>query len=286
MAEGEISRVLETRYGPVEYALAGDGPGTLVMMNGAGGSYRHGLLMAEILEGLPVRVVGLSRPGYHRTPLESGHTTEAQADLAAAVLDQLGFEQAFIAGISAGGIPAIQFALRYPQRCMGLVLLSAANPAMNLTEPGPWQRAQASFLNVTLHFDLPMRVMVKFFEHPVCKFMGWTPEDVDDQKAWKLIHAVMSGLTPTNLWVDGAVNDIKQALISEPGILERIAVPTLIMHGTRDEQVPCKLALHASRAIPGAKLVTIEDGSHMILATHWRTIREHMGKFLSGYKEF
>jgi pimeloyl-ACP methyl ester carboxylesterase len=281
MAEGEVSQVLETMHGPVEYATAGEGPTTLVVLNGAGGSYRHGLLMAEILEGLPVRVVGLSRPGYHRTPLESGRTVEAQADLAAAVLDQLGIEQAFIAGISAGGIPAIQFALRHPQRCMGLVLLSAANPAMNLTKPGPWQRAQATFLKVSLRFDLPLRLMVKNFERPLCRQMKWTPDDVDDLLAWNLIHEVMSELTPTNLWADGAVNDIKQALISDPSMLERIAVPTLIIHGTRDEQVTYKLAQYAAKVIPHSELVPIEGGSHMILATHWKTARQKINEFIN-----
>ena len=53
----------------------------------------------------------------------------AQADAYAALLDHLDIKAPII-GMSAGGPSAIQFALRYPDRCSGLVLIAGVSKAM------------------------------------------------------------------------------------------------------------------------------------------------------------
>jgi pimeloyl-ACP methyl ester carboxylesterase len=48
-----------------------------------------------------------------------------QADIIAELMDSLGIGKAFIMGSSAGGSSTIQFALRHPERCRGVILVSA-----------------------------------------------------------------------------------------------------------------------------------------------------------------
>ena len=43
--------------------------------------------------------------------------------------------------------------------------------------------------------------------------------------------------------------------------LKRLAVPTLVIHGDRD-LIPLACAAHAAEAIPGARLVVLEDCGH------------------------
>jgi pimeloyl-ACP methyl ester carboxylesterase/UDP:flavonoid glycosyltransferase YjiC (YdhE family) len=45
-------------------------------------------------------------------------------------------------------------------------------------------------------------------------------------------------------------------------LLERVTVPTLILHGTADKIVPYTHGQKAAHAIPGARLVTFEGGGH------------------------
>jgi pimeloyl-ACP methyl ester carboxylesterase len=56
-------------------------------------------------------------------------------------------------------------------------------------------------------------------------------------------------------------------------------VPTLVVHGTKDRNVPVSQATRAAEAIPGSRLVTVRGG------THWTTMadpaaREALRQFL------
>ena len=73
------SSVIDTNAGPVEYGVVGEGPPFVLIFQGAMSSYYEGLVMGRILaheNGL--KVISPSRPGYLRTPLETGKTPEAK----------------------------------------------------------------------------------------------------------------------------------------------------------------------------------------------------------------
>ncbi|HEY3645425.1 MAG TPA: alpha/beta hydrolase, partial [Gammaproteobacteria bacterium] len=61
---GSGSQVVETRCGPIEYAVRGEGP-PLLVVHGAGGGFDQGLMIAAPLSGY--RVIAVSRFGYLRT---------------------------------------------------------------------------------------------------------------------------------------------------------------------------------------------------------------------------
>ena len=116
------SQLLETARGTVEYQMTGAGP-VVLMIHGGPGGYDQGMALARLLDLHGVTVLALSRPGYRRTPLTSGETPEAQADLFAAALDALHVPQTVVIAVSWGGPSALQFALRYPDRFRGLIML-------------------------------------------------------------------------------------------------------------------------------------------------------------------
>ena len=96
------SRVAGTVRGPVEYAEIGQGPAVLAL-HGRPGGYDQGLVMARSLGEDLARWIAVSRPGYLRTPLETGPTPAEQADAYAALLDTIGIGQAVVVGLSGGG---------------------------------------------------------------------------------------------------------------------------------------------------------------------------------------
>ena len=72
------------------------------------------------------RVIAFDRPGfgYSERPRTRVWTPQAQADLIAAALRQLGIERPTMVGHSLGGLVALAFALDHPDQTGGLVLLS------------------------------------------------------------------------------------------------------------------------------------------------------------------
>ena len=118
------SRVIATTSGPVEYAATGEGPAVLVI-HGCPGGYDQGLIAARLANSEDFTFISPSRPGYLRTPLYVGVTPEAQADAYVSLLDSLGISKVAIVGISGGGPSALQFAIRHPERCWGLVTVCA-----------------------------------------------------------------------------------------------------------------------------------------------------------------
>ena len=118
------SQIAATARGPIEYAIAGQGV-PILRIHGSPGGYDHSIIGAQArpqdIAGF--QVIAVSRPGYLRTPLSSGATPAEQADLYAALLDEMGIERVFVHGISGGGPSALHFAAKYPQRTIGLVLV-------------------------------------------------------------------------------------------------------------------------------------------------------------------
>jgi hypothetical protein len=108
------SQVAQTPRGPIEYATQGEGPAILII-HGTLGGYDQG--MAFVSQNPGFKSIAVSRPGYLRTPLQTGRTPAEQADAFAALLDVLNIPRVAAVAISGGGPSALQFALRYPERC-------------------------------------------------------------------------------------------------------------------------------------------------------------------------
>jgi pimeloyl-ACP methyl ester carboxylesterase len=51
-----------------------------------------------------------------------------------------------------------------------------------------------------------------------------------------------------------------------------IRIPTTIVHGTKDTFAPYRLAVELSKAIPGAKIVTLEGANHLLVINNKREI--------------
>ena len=67
------SKVLSTAHGPIEVSSTGAGY-PVIALHGCPGGYDQGLLVGDRLSGAGFHVIAPSRPGYLRTPLESGRT--------------------------------------------------------------------------------------------------------------------------------------------------------------------------------------------------------------------
>ena len=105
-----------------EVAVRGTGSPVLVV-HGTPGGIDVAAIMSRFLPSADFRVVTLSRPGYQGTPLASERATlDDEADLYAAVLDDLGIDRASVLAWSGGGPAAYRFAVRHPARVRSLAV--------------------------------------------------------------------------------------------------------------------------------------------------------------------
>lgn len=245
------SRLLETRQGTVEYRLEGNGP-VVLFLHGSPGGYHQGVSMAQALDLNGFTLLSLSRPGYRRTPLSSGETPEAQADLYTATLDALNISQVTVMAVSGGGPSALQFARRYPQRCRGLLMLVALS--QYYTEEDVYRLLSAAR---RLLRRLLNRLLVSDpFIYLLFNLSRRWPEEA---KSSEFIESL--AMNPTH--TPGYQNDLQQFAALKPSPLLGITLPTLIVHGTADVEVPFRQAQELAEAIPGAQLVVIEGGGHL-----------------------
>jgi pimeloyl-ACP methyl ester carboxylesterase len=260
-----MSDVIETARGLIEYAELGSGPAVLVI-HGGGGGFDQGLHCVRFLGQAGVRFIAPSRFGYLRTPLPPNPTPEAQADAHAALLDALGLDKVCAMGVSAGGMSAAQFALRHPDRCWGLVLVSAVTRPVTLARPGDQWAADILFSN-----DFAMWALTTYTPQLMLAPMGLTAEHMALVAAEPAARAGMFGVVEMPQITrrrDGVLNDLIQAEVLPLYPLERITAPTLVIHGTADPQVPFHIGAYTTRHIPGAKMMMLEGGGHLAWFTH------------------
>lgn len=279
--------LLNTAIGMVECEISGKGISLLSLHGGMGG-WDQSRILAQALGATPDRfhVMAISRPGYLGTPKGSGVAPEEQADLFAALLDTLKVESAFVSAVSAGGPSAIQFALRHPERCRGLVLISCCTGHMavppELMKRLPVLRLMAKFSWLTTFMRWrtarnPARSSIRSIADEGVRNRTLThPEAGPLLQALKLsVFDNMAGR------LEGTINDMRQfeAITSLP--LEELTVPILVVHGTGDRVVPFAHGERVAKLASRAELMTIEDGEHVAVFTHLDAIRSRVAYFFT-----
>lgn len=121
------SQIIETKCGPVEFALVGEDYPILVV-HGALGGFDQGLFLARSIDVPNSQIISVSRFGFLRSPVPPGATLDTQADAYAALLDALEIRRAAVFAVSAGSTSAIRFAARHPERVSALILLGPDAP--------------------------------------------------------------------------------------------------------------------------------------------------------------
>jgi pimeloyl-ACP methyl ester carboxylesterase len=87
---------------------------------------------------------------------------------------------------------------------------------------------------------------------------------------------------PMALNRDGIGNDIKQMANSPDYPLEKVQVPTLVIHGQEDPHLPFSLAESYARRIPNSTMVRIPHGGHYACLLHTGEMKAALESFLQS----
>jgi pimeloyl-ACP methyl ester carboxylesterase len=253
-----------------------------MMIHGTGGGYDQGLSFAEGIVQRGYRVIAPSRFGYLRSDFPPDPSSENQADVLVELLDHLGIAKLTVAGGSAGALSAVQFALRHPGRCAGLILLV---PAANVTGRDPVEMSSlqqfmvetlssSDFLFWTGLNTIPDQLVNTLLATDPKLLRQVAPDE--RRRAYRILEELM----PISARSQGMLNDAKLAGHPAGVDFTRITVPTLIISVEDDRFGTAVTARHIANAVPGAKLVIYPTGGHIWL-DHNGSMADEIGSFLT-----
>lgn len=276
-------KTANTRLGKIEYITLGKGLPVLWIHGIVGGADR-GTISSEPLVDRDFRIIAVSRFGYMGSPLLPINVTPgAQSDLYAALLDALKIPKVAVVGFSSGAPAALQFALRHPDRCSSIILLSGAVPPYRVPP-----RILRIIAKIFFGSDFIFWILIKYFPSVMMRLMG-VPKPVQKRlsgvdKEW--LDDTMFSFLPVRLRVNGVINDI---WVTNPDPnkdypFQELMVPTLIIHAVDDPMPSFKTAKRIAAQISCSKFVTIESGGHLHMGHH-SMVRTSITNFILSTKE-
>jgi pimeloyl-ACP methyl ester carboxylesterase len=223
----------------VHYETAGRGTSCVCLVHGTGGT---GGVWAPQLEGLaPVaRVVAPDLPGHGRSGGESPPSIEASAAFVGRFLDALSVGRVVIGGHSMGGAVAQQFALTWPERVDGLILVGT----------GARLRVLPRLLEL-LARDYPEGVRLLM-------------QMAVGAQAPAPLRASLHGLTAANPQ-HVVLGDLKACDVFD--VMDRIGtvrVPALAICGEEDQLTPPRYSRFLGERIAGTRVVVVPGAGHYV----------------------
>jgi pimeloyl-ACP methyl ester carboxylesterase len=211
------------------------------------------------------RVVYFDNRGIGKTDKPQGpYTISMMADDTLGLMDYLNIKKANMVGFSMGGVIALEIATSHPDRITKLILNSTSaciddknGGTPEIFEAFKLPLRKASVRGLSLSLNDPLKRMLYL---PFVKMNSWLLKDSD--------LAGLKGQTD-------AVNRYNYV-----DKLPSIKIPTLVITGTSDHNVKPTSSETLSKKIPGAKLVKIANGSHLICAEKSKRYNEEVYRFL------
>jgi pimeloyl-ACP methyl ester carboxylesterase len=267
-------QVISTPWGAVEYAERGSGDPVLVV-HGIFQNCVSGLLSVRDISDR--RFIAPSRFGYLGSSIPSNATVADQADAFVALLDALDIGQIDVIGESAGATPALQLALRHPERVKHLAVLVGNFPG------SPTAVVQPSWAK-RIDRQLIMWALKTFARSTTARLVAAVPKAFamtgeDARSVTEFIDSLFP-MSPEGYNFDLYVSNADVNSYN----LEAIRVPTLIIHTKDDQLASHEASKRAAGRIPGARFVSLESGGHLMLG-QMKNVRDQLADFFDERRD-
>lgn len=173
-----------------------------------------------------------------------------------AVVDAAKPERPFVLlGLSQGSVPAIQYAVKYPERVSHLVLYGGYIRGWALSDNPRHIREGMALVEFTeLGWGRSDPIYRRLFTK---RFM---PEGTEEQLRWcdELCARAVAPQMAAELLRSRGHADVT-------GLLEQVAVPTLVVHGNKDHIAPLTQGQELAAGITGAEFIQLDSQNHILL---------------------
>jgi proline iminopeptidase len=253
--------------------VIGAGPPVVVVHGGP--DFDHTYLLPELDQLADVcRLVYYDQRGRGRS---AANVTAEDVDIESEMSDldavrrHSGVDAIALLGHSWGGVLAMEYATRHPDRVSHLILMNTA-PA----SAAEWARLRDVIAERRPPGDLDAMAAIRatpqyvrgdpdaeieyyriHFRHAICTADG----------PGRIVPRLRAHFSAAGVLLARAIEDrLYEQTAEKPGWdlhpkLDRLAVPTLVVHGDRD-LVPATMAAHIADAMPAARLVVLADCAH------------------------
>ncbi len=187
-------------------------------------------------------------------PVSAPYSLSDMADDALGLMDHLGIRRFHVLGASMGGMIAQHLADQAPQRVESLTLIMSSSGAEGLPMPN------AALLQLLARRGAPNREQALEQQADLLAALG-SPRVEDDRQAL-LQQAAIAYDRAFN--PEGVKRQITAILAesSRVELLNRLRVPTLVVHGTADPLLPVMHGVHLAAHIRGSQLRLIPGFAH------------------------
>ena len=200
------------------------------------------------------------------------HTLGDLVEDCRALLDDLGIGRCVLAGMSVGGFMALEFALTYPERLHGLIVIAATSLGYTTEERAQYHR---EFGKLDVDGLLP-RAFAEWTA-PYCfgtTTLARNRPLVDHWiERWTATIPARAVLFQGRSWIDK--EDIT-------GRLGAVIVPVLVVHGGEDVPIPIERALPMVDALPEATFARIAQAGHSVNLEAPAAVNAAIARFLGG----
>ena len=252
-------------YGAMTYIDEGEGE-VILSVHGIFGGYDQAYDSVKNRKDKN-RLLAPSRFGYLGSDVRGEGTPKEQATAFEELLDHLDIDRAFVLGTSAGGTPAIRFALDYPERVKGLILYCSAMPVPE--KPDAYLEYQAP--PEPLLSDYAMYLISPLM--PAMMGMPASTVQTIQPVAERKVGVVLDGRL-TN-------PDMERNFDQYP--IEALQAPVLILHSEDDPVASFEKVKQVQHRFPNLTLVSFPDGGHMMTG-HGEEIDRALDNFLRQYR--
>ncbi|WP_162783756.1 alpha/beta fold hydrolase [Devosia naphthalenivorans] len=261
----ELSTVVPTRFGDLEYAEAGKGV-PLLMVHGTGGGFDQALFFARRFKESGYRVIAPSRFGYLRSAMPPDPSSENQADAFVDLLDALQVDSVAVAGGSAGALSAMAFAIRHPDRCAALLPLVPASyvPRETPVESVPPVQMQMAMavLRSDFLFWLAIATLPDFLTRALLATSPALVRAASHDEQARARH-ILESILPVSRRVEGLLNDARLSGNPAKMSIETIAVPTLAVSYEDDAFGTAAAARYIGEHVRDGRVHIFPDGGHI-----------------------
>jgi 3-oxoadipate enol-lactonase len=256
----------DRRFG---YEAAGDHASQpLVFLHGIGGAARawRGQLDAF---GDRYHAIAWDMPGYGSSAALPAVSISALADALQDFLLQVGATKPILVGHSIGGMIVQQLLSKSPD-IAGAIVLAQTSPAFGKPD-GDWQK---SFIAARLGPLDRGETLASLAPSLVSELVGDDPDAKGMQLARDCMAAVPEATYRATMRALMGF-DLRHAL-------KNIAVPTLVLSGSKDNNAPAPMMAKMASYIPSARYVEIDGAGHLVNLERAEALNAVLDQFLEA----
>jgi len=201
-------------------------------------------LVIQLLEDKFDLIIPDLRGFGESSTVDTAYTMDDFASDLAGLLDQLGVSKVAVAGHSMGGYVALAFANNYPDRVIGLGMVSSQVLA------DPPDRKEGRYKTA--------RDIVENGIQNVVETM--TPKFTPNEEVREVARQVIARQPPAGLI--GALKAMAERKDSS-ALFSAFKIPVVIIHGDADELIPIERAKEMKAALPSAHFIELEAVGHL-----------------------